>query len=90
MEIIGKKIRFRAPEFKARDLYDLALVLERAPEYTAELESLLAEQREIIQERIRRYVEPLREDFEEIDTIEYQPTFEHCLELLERHGKITL
>lgn len=88
LEIVGKKIRFRADQFKARDIYDLALVLERAPEYTAELEALLAQQRDILERRIAQHMVPLREDFEAIDTIEYEPSFEHCLALVERHAKI--
>ena len=90
LEIVGKKIHFRADQFKARDIYDLALVLAQAPEYTAELESLLASQRAALKERIGRYLEPLKEDFEAIDTIEYKPNFEHCLALLMRHAKFSL
>jgi len=85
LEIVGKKIRFRADEFRARDLYDLALVLEKAPETAPELGQLLAEKREELKGRIARHAEPLREDFAAIDTLDYTPTFEHCLALLNRH-----
>ena len=89
LEIVGKKIHFRADQFQARDIYDLALVLERAPAYIPELESLLHEQREALDARIVRYAKALQEDFEAIDTIEYKPSFEHCLGLLKKHAKLS-
>lgn len=88
LEIVAKKIRFRADEFKARDLYDLALVIEQAPQYVQEIETFLGEQKVALQDRLGRYLEPLREDFSCIDTINYSPSFEHCLNLLSHHARL--
>lgn len=85
LEIVAKKIRYRADSFKARDIYDLALVLERHPEYTAELSAFLVEQRVPLDQRLAAYDEVLREDFEAIDTIKFTPTYDHCLSLLRQH-----
>jgi len=85
LEIVAKKIRYRADSFKARDLFDLALVLERHPEYVDELDMFLAKQRDPLRERLEKYNDPLREDFAAIDTIEYTPTYDHCLGLLQHH-----
>lgn len=85
LEIVAKKIRYRADSFKARDIYDLALVLERHPEYTDELSALLREHRAPLEQRLDAYDEILREDFEAIDTIAFTPTYDHCLLLLRQH-----
>ena len=55
LEIVAKKIRYRADSFKARDIYDLALVLERHPEYAPELGAFLAEQRDPLLNRVEKY-----------------------------------
>ncbi len=86
LEIVGKKIRFRAGEFKARDIYDLALVLDKEPGYVSEIELLLKSHRDVLQSRLTRYEESLREDFDAIDTMTYTPTFDYCLALLKRHA----
>ena len=85
LEIVAKKIRFRSDQFKARDLYDLALVMEREPGYVDEIERLLKEQKDLLLDRVERYKEILQEDFAEIDTLTYTPSFDHCLRLLMRH-----
>ncbi len=82
LEIVAKKIRYRADSFKARDIFDLALVLERHPAYVDELGALLAEQRAPLSERLEKYDDALREDFAAIDTITYTPTYDNCLALL--------
>ena len=86
LEIVGKKIRFRAEDFKARGIYDLALVLDKEPDYVFELQMLLKAHRDVLQSRLQRYDESLREDFEAIDTITYTPTFDYCAALLKRHA----
>ena len=85
LEIVAKKIRYRAVDFKARDIYDLALVLERHPEYTTELVTFLAAQSAPLRDRIEKYDDALREDFAAIDTITYSPSYDHCLALLRQH-----
>lgn len=77
-EIIGKKLRFRCHEFKARDLFDVALVAERDPSALHELASLLAEVSPVILKRLHDFDGRLREDFAAIDVLDYRPTFDDC------------
>jgi len=85
VEIVGKKIHFRSANFKARDMFDLALVLDREPQIRHALEKLLSQNRTILEERFRRHDVELREDFDALDTLGYSPTFEYCLELIRTH-----
>lgn len=88
LEIVAKKIHYRSRDFKARDIYDLALVIERYPEYTDELREFLSAQREHLMMRLEKYDDALREDFAEIDTILFTPTYDDCVELLKKHSAI--
>jgi hypothetical protein len=83
-EIVGKKVLYRAGEFKARDIFDLALVLEREPAATAALLPLLLSNSAALLERLARHDAALREDFEQIDVLDYRPDYAHCRELI-RH-----
>jgi len=83
-EIVGKKVLYRAREFKARDIFDLALVLEREPAATAALLPLLRAKGAALLERLARHDAALREDFEQIDALDYRPDYEYCRELI-RH-----
>lgn len=88
-EIVGKKVQYRASEFKARDVFDLALVIEREPAAITALLPLLRANSAVLLERIVRHDTALREDFEQIDMLDYRPDYAHCRELI-RHmlGKL--
>jgi predicted nucleotidyltransferase component of viral defense system len=77
-EIIGKKLRFRCHEFKARDLFDVAVVADRDPTALHELAPLFAEVSPIILKRLQDHDRRLREDFAAIDVLDYRPTFDDC------------
>lgn len=81
-EIVGKKIRYRAADFKARDIFDLALVLEREPQARPVLKALLAAKRAELAHRFAFQDAALREDFALIDVLEYAPTYDHCIALI--------
>ncbi|MFO1345973.1 MAG: nucleotidyl transferase AbiEii/AbiGii toxin family protein [Rhodocyclaceae bacterium] len=85
LEIVAKKIRYRSDNLKARDIFDLALVLERHPEYVAELSAMLFTQRLVLAQQLSSRDAVLREDFAAIDTISYSPSYEHCVEMMQRH-----
>lgn len=82
-EIVGKKIFYRAVDFKARDIFDLALVLEREPGARTVLKYLLADKRAELAYRLAHRDTELREDFALIDVLEYTPTFDHCIEVIQ-------
>jgi predicted nucleotidyltransferase component of viral defense system len=81
-EIVGKKLVYRAADFKARDVFDLALVLEREPEARTALKDLVARKRAELERRLTHRDAELREDFALIDVLEYAPTYDHCLEAI--------
>lgn len=85
LEIVAKKIRYRSDSLKARDIFDLALVLERHPEYVAELGAMLFAQRLVLAQQLSSRDAVLREDFAAIDTISYSLSYEHCVEMMQRH-----
>lgn len=64
------------------------MVIERYPEYTDELREFLSVQREHLMMRLEKYDDALREDFAEIDTILFTPTYDDCVELLKKHSAI--
>lgn len=82
-EIVAKKLKFRAADFKARDIFDLALVLEREPLSRPTLTALLRQQEDVLRERFRTHDPYLREDFAAIDTLEFNPSFDSCLRLID-------
>jgi len=85
LEIVAKKIRYRSDQLKARDIFDLTLVLERHPEYVGELGQMLFAQRQVLTQQLSSRDAVLREDFAAIDTISYSPSYENCVEMMQRH-----
>lgn len=79
-EIIGKKIKHRGAELKARDILDIALVSEREPESLRAIALLLEAQRGVVLRRLRDREEALREDFVQLDVLEYTATYDYCVE----------
>jgi predicted nucleotidyltransferase component of viral defense system len=73
-EIVGKKLKFRCWEFKARDLFDFALVAEREPLAIHELAGIVREAAPVVLERLRLHEARLKEDFRAIDILDYAPT----------------
>ena len=79
-EIIARKVRHRGQEFTSRDLFDLALVATREPEALAGIRSLLDARREAILARIATHDAPLRKTFAALETLDFRPTYEECIE----------
>lgn len=82
IEIVGKKLKYRAAELTARDIFDFALVAEREPKELRKIRSVLDENRDAILRRLASGEKVLRATFEALDTIDYEPTYEHCIEVL--------
>jgi hypothetical protein len=79
-EIIAKKVWHRGAEFTARDIFDLAMVIENEPQALPAIRPILRDRREVIMERITRHHAALREDFEALETLDYRRSFEECVE----------
>ena len=83
VEIVAKKVRFRARDFKARDLFDLAVVLQREPDARPRLADLLTEHSPTIRHRLESMDQVLRADFAQLDLLGSQPDYDECLSELE-------
>jgi len=81
-EIAAKKVWHRAARFTARDLVDLAVVAQRDPTALALLRPVVARRRATLLERLAKHQAALREDFAALDLLEFQPSFDECLEIV--------
>lgn len=90
LEIVAKKLQFRAADFKARDLFDLAMVLEQVADARPALADLIRAQQSLLRERFATRETILREDFAAIDVLDYTSSFDACLQCVEEAGGILL
>lgn len=63
----------------ARDLFDLVLVIEREPEALANAAHALVRHRSTFPDQIRNPHPTLEIAFKAIDTLDYTPSFDHCV-----------
>ncbi|HEX7816604.1 nucleotidyl transferase AbiEii/AbiGii toxin family protein [Dyella sp.] len=82
-EIIAKKMYHRGNRATARDLFDLALVIEREPASLRQAEPFLVRHRQAFLEQVRHPHSTLRASFNAIATLDYKPSFEACVEMAE-------
>ena len=78
-EIIAKKMYHRGDRATARDLFDLALVIERESRSLLTAAPFLLRHREAFLNQIRRPHASLRAAFDAIDTLDYTPAFNRCV-----------
>lgn len=78
-EIVAKKLAHRGSELKARDLFDIAAVIEREPECLAVLAPLLAARRAAVLQRLVEGEAALREDFAQLDLLGKPPSYDQCV-----------
>ena len=79
-EIIAKKVWHRGTEFTARDIFDLAMVIENEPQALPMIRPILRDRRAVILERIAQNHAGLREAFDALETIEYRRSFDECVD----------
>ena len=77
-EIVAKKLWHRGDRATARDLFDLALVIEREPVALAAASAFLTRHRELFLLQVDQRKAVLKAHFEAIDTLDYQPTYEQA------------
>ncbi|MEO8383618.1 MAG: nucleotidyl transferase AbiEii/AbiGii toxin family protein [Betaproteobacteria bacterium] len=80
-EIVAKKMWHRGDQVKARDLLDLSLVIERSPQALSAAAQFLTRHREVFLEQLSTREDVLREQYDAIDTIKYQTTFDEAVEV---------
>ena len=84
VEIIAKKMWHRGNAVTARDLFDLALIVEREPKALQTAAQFIVRYRDSFLEQLKSRHKILTMQFGEIDTWKYQPTFLDCVDIAER------
>jgi hypothetical protein len=77
-EIVAKKIFHRGDKATARDLFDLALVIDREPEAMALVQPFLFRHADKFVEHLQAPSKGFMQQFRDIHTLGYQPTFEQA------------
>lgn len=77
-EIVAKKLWHRGDRATARDLFDLALVIEREPEALATAAPYLLKHRNAFLQQTNQREQVLKAQFEAIDALGYRPTYEEA------------
>ena len=83
-EIIAKKVWHRGDRFTARDIFDLALVTEKEPNALWKIRPILRGRREAILAGIGAQDAALRESFAALEVLDYQRSFDECVELTKK------
>jgi len=83
-EILAKKIKYRGPEFKARDIFDFALVVEKESAALAKVRPLIRERRDAILARIASSDKILRQTFAALEVLDYRRTYDECVSTVKK------
>lgn len=78
-EIIAKKMYHRGDRVTARDLFDLALVVDREPQQLQSARPFLLRHRDAFMDQVRHPHPSLRAAFDAIAALEYRPSFDDCV-----------
>jgi predicted nucleotidyltransferase component of viral defense system len=77
-EIVAKKVWHRGDQFMARDLFDLAMVIEKEPGALVEIEPILKSRRDVITQRLQSNEAAMREAFAELEVLEFRRSYDEC------------
>lgn len=77
-EIVAKKLWHRGDRATARDLFDLSLVIEREPEELQKASKYLQKNAAEFMQQISDRSRVLRLQFEQIDTLNYTPSYDEA------------
>lgn len=81
IEIIAKKMWYRGNEAKARDLFDLCVVIEHSRDKLGAACKFLIKNRDGFLQQLIHRRNILQIQFDEIDTLDYHRPFDECVEL---------
>jgi len=84
VEIVAKKMWHRGATATARDLFDLALVIEKERKALAGAARFLVRHRTGFLGQLRSRARVLRAQFEAIDAMRYRPAYDECVSRVER------
>ncbi|MEX3955220.1 nucleotidyl transferase AbiEii/AbiGii toxin family protein [Trinickia sp. EG282A] len=80
-EIVAKKMYHRGALATARDLFDLAMVIEREPEALTNAIPFMRRHLEVFRNHLRTATSNFITQFNSIQRLNYDPTFEHAAEV---------
>jgi len=83
-EIVAKKVWHRGADFTARDIFDLAMVVEQEPQALEAIKPILRDRRGVILERIEAHEAALREAFAALEVLDYRRSYDDCVALARR------
>lgn len=86
-EIVAKKLWHRGDTATARDLFDLALVIQKAPDTLLTAKPFLIRHRDVFLTQLQQRQALLKAQFEAIDTMAFKPSFEEAYAIAERFLK---
>lgn len=84
IEIVAKKMWHRGHEARARDLFDLCVVIDRSPDALREASEQLLRHRDAFIEKAHARREILKAQFDEIQSMDRQQSFDDCVEVATR------
>ena len=77
-EIVAKKLWHRGDMATARDLFDLALVIEKEPDQLRTAAPFLSKHSGVFLDQLKQRKTLIQAQFEAIDTMTFKPSFEHA------------
>jgi hypothetical protein len=80
-EIVANKLWHRGDRATARDLFDLALIIEREPDALRQAAPFLTRHAKEFLAQLASRRKVLQAQFDAIDTLDYQPSFEEAFSL---------
>lgn len=83
-EIVAKKLWHRGESATGRDLFDLALVIEKEAKDLETASQFLSKNREIFLDQLKTRRKVLEAQFNAIARLSYQPSYDHALDLASR------
>jgi predicted nucleotidyltransferase component of viral defense system len=81
-EIVAKKVWYRGDQLRARDIFDLAMVSEREPASLKEIAPILRDRRDVLANQIETREAFLRDDFANLEILDYRRSFDECLTII--------
>lgn len=82
VEIVAKKVWHRGDRFRARDIFDLALVAEKEPDALKSITPILRDRKDVIMARMKASDANLRDDFGNLEVLEYRRSYDECVSIV--------
>lgn len=82
VEIIAKKMWHRGDRITGRDIFDFALVAQHELEEILRNSEIMVRHAKVLFEQLETRYEPLKIQFEGVDTLNFHPTFDDALKVL--------